>query len=432
MRTKPSYVEALQRPLAPAERLRQIVNHGMCIGCGACQSIAGTDSVQMQLGSDGSPEPVVVGTLSAETMDKIAAICPGTRVEGLPEWLVEEDSDYDEAWGIWRQIMMAWAGEDEIRHLASTGGVLTALALFLIETGQVDFVLHARASSTQPAFGERFVSRSREDVLEAAGSRYGPTPTLLDIIDVLDQCDQADERFAFIGTPCDVSALRNLANLDPRVDRFCAFQLTMVCGGFMAPADLGRFLGAMDIEMQSVSHLRYRGYGCPGPTRIETTDGSVHEIDYLDFWGEDESGWKLPHRCKVCPDGIGDAADLAAADAWPGGAPDRQLQKSDPGSNAVIVRSQRAERLVKEAVASGYLVIGDTLSPRQMDEFQPHQVRKKRAVWGRFVGMRSAGSVVPDVRGLRLKPMARRNSLRENLAQARGGRRRFLERSGKT
>ena len=55
--------------------------------------------------------------------------------------------------------------------------------------------------------------------------------------------------------------------------------------------------------------------------RIEAKDGRVVEKDYLEFWGEDASAWSLPFRCKVCPDAIGEAADLAAADTWPGGAP---------------------------------------------------------------------------------------------------------------
>ena len=37
--------------------------------------------------------------------------------------------------------------------------------------------------------------------------------------------------------------------------------------------------------------------------------GRVVELDYLDMWGEDDSAWSLPFRCKVCPDGIGEAAE---------------------------------------------------------------------------------------------------------------------------
>ena len=399
----------------------------MCIGCGLCQSAAGEQSIRMRLVANRTERPVVSGELDAETVDRIYSLCPGTRIEGLPEPLIADDSFYDMTWGVWRRMEYAWAGDPEIRFLGSTGGVLTALALYLLESGEVDFIVHAMASRSRPAFGERAVSRTREDVIRAAGSRYAPTATLIDIERILDQCEARNERFAFIGTPCDVTGLRNLATLDTRVDQLCRYQLAMVCGGFMAPTALAKFLDGLGVNLDSLDSLRYRGHGCPGPTRIETRDGRVIEKNYLDFWGEDESAWQLPFRCKVCPDGIGDSADIAVADTWIGGSPSWQGQEGDPGTNALIVRTERAEAMVDRAVGGGYLGRGDTLTPRDLDRFQPHQVDKKRAVWSRFVGMRSAGRIVPDVSRLRLKPLARENTLDTNLAQARGTRRRCLD-----
>ncbi len=357
-------------------------------------------------------------------MDKITEVCPGTHIEGLPECLVERDSKYDEVWGIWRGISLAWAKEPEVRHIGSTGGLLTALGLYLIENGEVDFLLHATASTLNPTFGERFISENRDQVLKGAGSRYGPTATLIDVLEILERCEKSNQTFALIGTPCDVTAMRNLAELDPRVGVYCRYQLAMVCGGFMKPSGMKRLLDGLGVDMERITELRYRGYGCPGPTRIRTKDDQIIEKNYLDFWGEDESAWQLPFRCKVCADGIGDAADIAVSDTWEGGSPTREGQKDDPGTNAALVRTMAGEQLLTRAVAAGYVCQGDSLMPRDMDRLQPHQVSKKRSVWSRFVGMRSAGRVVPDVRGLRLKPLARRNSLSENLSQARGSRRR--------
>ena len=107
-----------------------------------------------------------------------------------------------------------------------------------------------------------------------------------------------------------------------------------------------------------------------------------------------------------------------------GGAPDRTEQHVDPGSNSTIVRTLAGEELMAAAAEAGYVKIESEITPRDMDRFQPHQVKKKRSVWARFVGMRIANSVVPDVRGLRLKPLARRNSLSVNLNEARGARQR--------
>ncbi|MDX1575746.1 MAG: Coenzyme F420 hydrogenase/dehydrogenase, beta subunit C-terminal domain, partial [Kiloniellales bacterium] len=181
---------------------------------------------------------------------------------------------------------------------------------------------------------------------------------------------------------------------------------------------------------REVVDLRYRGYGCPGPTRIETKDGTVVEKNYLDFWGEDESAWSLPFRCKVCPDGIGEAADLAAADTWPGGSPTWEGQADDPGTNAVLARTRAGLELMEAAARDGALVVEGDVNARYMDEVQPHQVDKKRAVWARHLGLRTAGRLAPETHRLRIADLAKGNGVAENLRQARGTRRRV--RAGKT
>jgi coenzyme F420 hydrogenase subunit beta len=87
------------------------------------------------------------------------------------------------------------------------------------------------------------------------------------------------------------------------------------------------------------------------------------------------------------------------------------------------VRTARGLELYEAALAAGAVVVepGD-VSFRDFDGFQPHQVRKKRAVWARFAGMRAAGRPVPETHHLRLAECARLNSLSENLAEARGAR----------
>ncbi|MEM7359133.1 MAG: Coenzyme F420 hydrogenase/dehydrogenase, beta subunit C-terminal domain [Pseudomonadota bacterium] len=414
------YLQDLQTGLSPNERLYQIIEHGMCIGCGLCQSLVGEKKLTIQEVASGYERPVIHGELKHQHVDDIMDVCPGTRVEGLPVRLLEKDSHNDEVWGVYRDIYFSYSAEAAVRHMASTGGVLTALALYLVESKTVDFVLHAKASTTNPTFGEATISRTREDVLTAAGSRYGPTATLKDFVEVLDQAEQSSEKFAFIGTPCDVNALRNYAGMDKRVHLYCTHMLVMVCGGFMAPKNLQDFLAGNQIDHQHIQTLRYRGYGCPGATRIEMDDGTVHEFSYLDFWGDDDSLWGLPPRCKVCPDGIGDAADIAASDTWDGGAPTVEESATDLGSNAAIVRTLAGEQLMDAAIEAGYLVRGDALTPEDMNRFQPHQEVKKRAVGARFDGMRAAGNIVPDTRGLRIGQLQKLNEAEINQEAAAG------------
>ncbi len=388
-------------PATPADRLHAIVEQGLCTGCGICQSVAGSEVVRVQKVVNGYERPVVVGDLDHATVDRIYEVCPGTRVEGLPDRLVDDATHVDPVWGPWRRIVRAWAADPVVRHEGSTGGVLTALAIYLLESGRVDLVLHARPSTTEPTFGESHLSATPADVMAGVGARYGPTAPLVGVDEVLGM----GRPFAFIGKPCDVAALRNLARLDQRVDRLVPYMLTPVCGGYMPPAATAAFLERMGIDPSEVTGLRYRGRGCPGPTRIETADGST-EAHYLDFWGEDESMWMLPWRCKVCPDGIGEAADLAAADTWPGGSPTREGSGDDPGTNAVLARSAAGLELLEAAERDGALVIERDATIDEMSDYQPHQVRKKHAVASRYLGMADEGRIVPATARLRLDELA--------------------------
>jgi coenzyme F420 hydrogenase subunit beta len=416
----------LQVGLAPYEQLNQIVEHSLCIGCGICESMAGVDTVQMQLVENGAERPIANKGLSQQTMNEITSVCPGTKIEGLPAKLISDDSKLDSVWGVWQDLYLCHAARPSVRHLSSTGGVLTGIALYLIESATVDFVLHAKASIENPAFGEACISRTREDVLNAAGSRYGPTATLKDIVSVLDHAEQNHHTFAFIGTPCDVSALRNYAKLDSRVDELCIAMMTMVCGGFMAPSGLKSFLQTENIDLDKVTSLRYRGYGCPGPTTIQTIDGITHQFTYLDFWGEDDSAWQLPPRCKICADGIGDAADIAASDTWDGGSPTVEQQENDLGTNAAIVRTAMGRKIMDDAIEAAYLVRGSNLTPDDMNRFQPHQEAKKRSVWARFKGIHEANQMVPDTNNLRIRQLHEENTTEQNQTQQSGTQQRVL------
>lgn len=404
----------------PAVRLHRIVECGLCIGCGLCQSVAGPDRIRMAVAASGYAVPEAVGDLDGDTVDTIYDICPGVRVEGLPERLEDAGTRRDPIWGPYQTMARAYAADPAVRFRAATGGALTALALFLVETGKAAFILHARASRTHPTFGERQLSFRTADVIDGAGSRYGPTAPLVDVREVLDR----GEPFAFCAKPCDIAALRNYARHDPRVDALVKYWLTPVCGGFLPPPSMRDFLESLGVDPSDVAALSYRGNGCPGPTRIETRGGRVIEKNYLDMWGDSEASWSLPFRCKICPDGIGEAADIAAADTWPGGSPEREGQDRDPGTNAVIARTRTGVELLEAAADAGYLEIEGEIGVEDMSSYQPHQVARKHAAWARHAGLRAAGQLAPETRRLRVRELAAGNPFSVNLAQARGARRR--------
>ncbi len=396
----------------------EVVENGLCIGCGLCEAVSG-GSVKMELAPVGSMRPVPADGFTPEQERAILASCPG--VVGRPR--VDETATPDLHWGAFTSMHYGWAGDRDVRFRAATGGVLTALAGHLLDQGIVDSVLQVRMVEGDGTRTEWTISRTSDDVIASAGSRYGPTAPLAGLVAALDE----GRPFAIVAKPCDLGAVHAYARVDPRVDELCTHRLAMVCGGQSRIAKTANWLAEHGATPVDIDMLRYRGFGNPGLTRAETHDGRAFESTYTAQW-EDEGSWDLDARCTVCVDALGEAADIAALDVWPGGGPTGE----DAGFNGIIVRSQVGEQLLASAVETGDLVLGvtpdlDVLNAEVLADVQPHQLRKKLALAARFEARAQLGVPVIDADGLRLDEIAASVPDEERRRQIEGTRRRVAD-----
>ena len=317
-----------------AESIAQVVDAGLCIGCGLCAAVS-NQTVKMQMNAEGSLKPVPVNGFSAQEEKLLLSVCPGIHVKPRQQ---PDHTDtngttkfkLDDVWGEYTSMQYAWAAVPKIRHIGSTGGVLTALARHLLASKQVAFIYHVKADPAAPLQSIATISETVGEVLSGTGSRYGPVAPLTGLLTALDR----NEPFAIIAKPCDLSAVHNMTAHDDRIDKLVTHRLTMVCGGQSSAQKSREVLKQAQIPEHNVTLYRHRGYGNPGPTRVDSTDGKTIEVSYQELW-KDESSWGIEPRCKLCPDALGEAADVAAADVWPGGSPEGE----DEGFNGIVTRS---------------------------------------------------------------------------------------------
>ncbi len=388
------------------QSIAEVISSGLCIGCGLCEAIGGARH-RMRMTGAGSLRPENAKAIAPDAERRLLAACPGVLVEPRQEGA----GTADPVWGEFRQMRYGWAGDAGVRFRAATGGVLTALGAHLVATRQVDFILQVQADRQAPMRSVWTLSDTPDAVIAAAGSRYGPAAPLAGLMAALER----NRPFAIIAKPCDLSAVHNLAAHDDRVDRLCRFRLALVCGGQSRLKKSQDLLDELGVAESDLRLFRHRGHGNPGKTRIETRNGDAYERTYNELWA-DEAGWQLESRCKLCPDALGEAADIAAADVWPNGTP----SGDDEGFNGIIVRSRAGEALVKGATDAGAIVVGADINVAQFNDFQPHQVRKKLAVKARLEGMRAAGSPVLQAPKLRLDTLGERLTA-EEFARERDG-----------
>jgi coenzyme F420 hydrogenase subunit beta len=354
--------------------------------------MAGTDRVRMRMNNEHGERPEVFEPLDQPTLTAINEACPGIHCEGVAE-ADHREVETDLLWGPTIWMGTGHAADAEVRFHASSGGALSALGQFLLDSGEVAFILHVAASRDAPLRSGAHLSFSDADIMEASGSRYGPAAPLINFNAVLDR----GKPFAFIGKPCDISAIRNYAKLDSRVDQLLRYTLNFFCGGvsqFRKTMDYVRKVGLSEPE---VSHLRYRGDGCPGPMVMKSHGGQVFEFDYNEMW-EDESRWQLQFRCKICPDSIGERADVTVADVWPGGKPDTE----GLGFNGFIARTPRGAQLLEAAMRARAITITEDLNFAGLELAQGAHSRRKQGLLSRLRALRDAGMVVPTFERLRL------------------------------
>lgn len=392
--------------------LTDITNNGLCIGCGLCQSILGKEKISIEMTDKGRLEPKEINPISGDDLERVKKICPGVIVEGLPKKDISNDSKFDTLWGYYNSLFYAWSTDEQIRFQSSTGGLLNGLSLFLLESKKVDFILHTAGDPEKPMRSIPRFSYTKQELLSCESrSRYGPASPLSKFNEALD----TTKNFVFVGKPCDISAIRQLSKIDERVNKQCKFLLTLVCGGSTEFTKSQDFIKSFNVKEEELEIFRYRGFGNPGRMYIKTKDGREHDREYNSFWGE-ESTWRVHFRCKICPDAIGESADIAALDTWQGGSP----KKEDEGFNAAIVRTQKGSDLLKEAIKAGYIQKGSNLTIADINDFQPHQVSKKKAVYARHLGMKKNNLPTITTNYLRIEELYNKNSKDFNLKEEQG------------
>jgi coenzyme F420 hydrogenase subunit beta len=396
----------------PSKTLKRVSKGGLCTGCGLCAALSdGAFALEEQ--APGYLRPPSEASLPIAAERRVAGACPGNRVAPWPIWA-------DPYWGPMATCQTGHATDQEVRLLGSSGGALSALAITALEAGLVDGVVHVAADPEQPTRNVTVISRDRESVLAAAGSRYAPSSPL----DQLEELLGSGERFLFIGKPCDVSALSALAEHDPRVARTFPYRLSFFCGGIPSFAGTGRILSAMGLAGLKLISFRFRGNGWPGLTEARTVDGELATMRYADSWGRYLSK-EVQYRCKICPDAVGGVADIVAADAWYGGESGYPSFDEQDGRSLVIGRSSAGGQLLELARVQGAIAL-EPLDPAEIELMQPAQARRKRLVLARVAAARTLARPVPQIAGTMVGTAARSAGFLETIKNYLGSLRRII------
>lgn len=363
----------------------------LCVGCGICRAVASPGGIEMRMSESGYLRPAQVGTLTPEDERRIAAVCPGLSLAHEPA------NGHDHAvWGPVVKIRVGYATDDALRHHASSGGVLSAVLQFLLESGRVNRIIQTAADAQSPISNATVESKTRSDILYAAGSRYAPSAPLAELRRQMEK----PGRFALVGKPCDIAAARAYAKEDARVNEKIPYLISFFCAGIPSVSGTRDILARLGVREAEVASFRYRGDGWPGYTTATTWDGRRLTMKYGESWGEILTK-HLQFRCKICPDGSGGFADFVCADAWYGDDQGYPIFEEKEGRSLIITRTAKGEDIVRRAWEAGYIEMKE-IDIGEVAKMQPYQARRKQLVLSRLAALALLGRAAPRFRGLSL------------------------------
>jgi coenzyme F420 hydrogenase subunit beta len=350
--------------------ISDVVNHRLCISCGACAGVSSRRAIDMT-------EHVSQGMILPEIRDPRACsggglefdVCPG---KGYPimalsrEWFPEaphRDLDL----GAWHAATAARSADKRLLANAASGGVMTGIAAHLLETGRVQGVVVSKPSYGAPGpRNQTYIAHSVEDLIASQGSKYCPVPAM----SILPEIERHSGPVAYVGTPCQIAALRMYQEARPEMKDQVPFVIGNYCGGFRDLRETDTLIRRSGFRPEDVVAFRYRGDGQPGSMRIEDRSGRVVILPYPEY--AQRTGFIKQKRCRFCVDATAELADFACGDAWI----PRLLESGEPWS-LVMTRSRAAQAVFEEMIERGKLDLAE-VSIEEIKKSQYDNLRSKK------------------------------------------------------
>ncbi|MFL0380064.1 Coenzyme F420 hydrogenase/dehydrogenase, beta subunit C-terminal domain [Micrococcus luteus] len=334
--------------------LMEVVEQDLCIGCGACAALDGSP-LEIRLSESGRYRAIAREGADLDQEGAYLRVCPFASQYDEDQLAAgflgrAQDLRHHDSVGLHRETMAGHVSSEPFRRDGSSGGMTSWFLQRLLDADEVDAVLHVGAlapgEGVTPEGGDLLfgygVSHTSADVRARAKTRYYP----VEMSGVLRHVRENEGRYAVVGLPCFIKAVRLLQAEDPIFDERVRFCVGLVCGHLKST----RFAEAMAWE-QGVAPGTLTGIDFRTKT---DTDAGSYAISTIDADGTERSRENHRHlvtdwgmgmfkyeACEWCDDVTSETADISFGDAWI--APYAQDPK---GANVAVVRSGDAQRVV--------------------------------------------------------------------------------------
>jgi len=339
--------------LSFGEILVKVVRSEKCVGCAACVAVCPVSCLEYV---EGKPKLVK----KCANCGICVVVCPQYEYTfpALEESVFGRQRKLEEEFGIYRRIVIAQANNEKVLQVCQDGGVVTALLAYALERGIIDGAAVSGVSQERPFYPVPRLAMTPQEVLECAGTRYTYSPNLLAFQEGI---SQDKKRLAFVGTPCQIHALRKIERLLLEYVNPLRLAIGLLCTeSFTYEGLMEEYIqGKLRIDLNNIKKVNIKA-----KVLVTTKSGETHVIPLK------EAKQYTRKSCTTCTDFSSELADISV-----GG-----LGLND--WTFVILRTQKGEELFQGAVREGFLKTRSVKEEKGAFDLLVRLSKRKREVAG--------------------------------------------------
>ncbi|MET6759748.1 Coenzyme F420 hydrogenase/dehydrogenase, beta subunit C-terminal domain [Pseudoalteromonas sp. NCIMB_1079] len=380
--------------------IEQVVDKGLCIGCGLCVSACGDNTLKMELSEYGFLEPRQVNSCGSSCKGNCLSVCPfnpepnnDVRTETeLAKTFLKDSKKHNDSIG---KYINTYAGfSNEHRANSSSGGIATYTLIELLTRKEIDYVISVKDVTASNAHYEYAISSTREELLQGAKTRYYPVT----LAGVFDKVKELEGKFAIVGVPCFIKSVRLAQKIDPILKDKIKFLVGIICGGVKSTFFAEYLASKTGVSVSEYSKPEFRikdesssasdySFGCLDKNNHQNT---IKMKMVGDMWG---TGLFKSNACDFCDDVSVELADISLGDAWID-----PYRSEGLGTNVIVTRSLLAEGIIQKGIESNTLTIEDLSLTRFIDSQRGGFNHRHNGLGFRVKKRRNEGLSVPPKR----------------------------------
>ncbi|AMC01365.1 coenzyme F420-reducing hydrogenase subunit beta [Aerococcus viridans] len=266
---------------------------------------------------------------------------------------------FDERIGFYNSLLIGHVNEGDFRELASSGGMGTWIFKELFDNNLIDYVIHVKrnVSSQNKILFKYDISYNLEEIKAGAKTKYYP----VEFSEVIKQVKEIPGRYAIVGIPSFIYAIRLLAKQDKTIADRIKYTVGLICGHQKSSKFAESMAWQVGIKPGNLIDIDFRyklldkpanRYGIKMTGLINGKESTIIKAN-SELYGQNW-GWGLfkPVASNFTDDVFNETADIVLGDAWL-----PEYTTDSKGTNIVIVRNDKIRTLIETAMSEGRLIM---------------------------------------------------------------------------